>query len=354
VNAVRVLWLGELTPGRENNVQLLRLAAAAAVLLFHCYALTDRWTSEPLWRLAPELNFGALGVKMFFVISGFLVTQSWLARRRLDQFVVARMLRIYPALLAATLWTIALAAASSQLPWPAFLSRPQTGDYLWRTAFGYEVRDRLPGAFAHNPFPDAVNGSLWTLPVELRLYLALAVAGVAGLLARRVAWLVAGAAICVAVSLWPNLLSAVFAGPPGRVVAELTVLFALGSVAYAWRDALPVSIAAALVAIALIAWNPSGLPRGPLFAPLLAYVLLVVAYHPRLVWPGYNRVGDYSYGLYVYAFPLQQTIVQRMPGIEPLALFAWAFPAVLAVAALSWHALEQPALGLKSRFDRFT
>ncbi len=113
----RVPRLSALAHGRDNNFQLLRLLAAAFVVLFHSYALTDRWTHEPLWRLAPELNFGALGVKIFFVISGFLVTQSWLARRSPLPFAAARALRIYPALIAATLFTIVLAGVSSALPW---------------------------------------------------------------------------------------------------------------------------------------------------------------------------------------------------------------------------------------------
>jgi peptidoglycan/LPS O-acetylase OafA/YrhL len=83
---------------------------------------------------------------------------------------------------------------------------------------------------------------------------------------------------------------------------------------------------------------------------LLAYLVLVAAYHPWLSWPAFNRIGDYSYGVYVYAFPIQQTLVERIPLIEPLPLFALALPATLAVAALSWHFVEAPALGLKSRF----
>ena len=64
--------LAALAQGRANNFQLIRMFAAAFVVLFHCYALTDHWTEEPLWRLAPEFNFGALGVRCFFVISGHL------------------------------------------------------------------------------------------------------------------------------------------------------------------------------------------------------------------------------------------------------------------------------------------
>jgi len=343
--------LGGLTAGRSNNIQLLRLLAAAAVVMFHCYALTDQWTREPLYRLAPELNLGALGVKMFFVISGFLVTQSWLKHPRAKTFLASRVLRIYPALIAATLFTIGLAAASCALPPRAFFSDPLTLDYLWRTASGFEVRDRLPAAFATNPFPDAVNGSLWTLPIELRLYLMLFFAGLVALIPRRVWWTTAIVLGIVACTLWPEALARVVnAGPNVLVVLKLELLFALGSLAYVWRDAIPLLRSAAAVAILLIAWNPAGLGRGALFEPLLAYTMLVVAYHPRLQWPAFNRVGDYSYGLYVYSFPLQQTLVQRVSGWEPLVLFAVALPSALAVAALSWHALERPALGLKSRF----
>jgi peptidoglycan/LPS O-acetylase OafA/YrhL len=343
--------LGDHTGGRDNNIQLLRFLAAAAVMLFHCYALTSHWTDEPLWRLAPEFNLGALGVRVFFVVSGFLVTQSWDVRRRLDQFVVARALRIYPALVVATLGTIALAALSSTLPATAFFAHPQTGDYFWRTALGIEVHDRLPGAFAKNPFPNAVNGSLWTLPIELRLYLLIAVAGVIGLVTRRALWLVAVIALIgTMVALRGDVLR-VLPGPDAAAVIELTLLFALGSLAYAWRDVLPLSLVAALAAIALVAWNPGGAARGVLFAPLLTYIVLVLAYHPWIRWRLPNRAGDYSYGLYVYAFPIQQTVVQRAGVLEPLALFAYAFPVVLILAMLSWHAMERPALGLKSYFD---
>ena len=339
--------LSELARGRDNNFQLIRLLAAAAVILFHCYALTDHWTDEPLWRLAPELNFGSLGVKIFFVVSGFLVTGSWESRQRLVPFAAARALRIYPGLLCATLFTILVAGACGTLPFAAFLADPLTLDYAWRTGAGWELRHQLPGAFKANPYPDAVNGSMWTLPIELRLYVGLAVAGLAGLLARRAAWLAAVAAataVVVAQPAWFPL------APNDQVTRELALLFALGSLAWCWRERIVVSIPAAVAAIAFVAWNPAGLGRGPLLQPLLAYVVLVAAYHPRLQWPAFNRTGDYSYGLYVYSFPIQQALVQLVPGVAPVGLFGLALPATLVVAALSWHVVEKPALGLKSRF----
>ncbi len=140
--------------------------------------------------------------------------------------------------------------------------------------------------------------------------------------------------------------------PNDGVVRELALLFALGSLAYVWRDAVPVSLIGAAVAVLLVAWNPGGWPRGALFAPLLAYVVLVAAYHPRLVWPPFNRAGDYSYGVYVYSFPVQQTLMQRWPGLEPAGLFALSLPLVLAVAALSWHATRAARARLKITFHR--
>jgi len=344
--------LGELTAGRDNNVQLVRLCAAACVLLFHCYALTGRWTDEPLWRLTHDGNLGALGVQTFFVISGFLVTQSWLARARLAPFVAARVLRVYPALVAAALFSVALAAASSSLPAAQFWRDAQTLDYLAHTPLGFDVRHFLPGAYPGNPSPGAANGSLYTLPFELRLYVALALAGALGFLAHRslgTALLVAGVAAAAVHPPWLDVMMG--AGPELRVHV-LVELFLLGALAWLWRDAIPVSRAGAVAAIAAVALDPAGLARSALFAPLLAYAVLTVAYHPALRFGAFNRVGDYSYGLYVYAFPIQQTLIARLPGIAPPLLFTLALGLALAFAIVSWHALERPALGLKSHFRR--
>jgi peptidoglycan/LPS O-acetylase OafA/YrhL len=110
------------------------------------------------------------------------------------------------------------------------------------------------------------------------------------------------------------------------------------------------SLAAFAVAVAVFVANPWGAGRGLWFILTLAYGTLVLAYHPRIQWHAYNRVGDYSYGLYVYAFPVQQTIVAHVPGLTPVELFGVSFAVTLALAALSWHFLERPALALKGRF----
>jgi len=348
VNIVDSPRLGSLAHGRDNNFQFLRFVAAGVVVFFHCFALTDHWTDEPLWRLTSDWNFGALGVQIFFVISGFLVTMSWETRARLAPFVVARALRIYPGLIAATVFTLVVAGLSSPLAWSSFLSERQTIDFTWRAASGWDLRYELPGAFAANPFPRAVNGSLYTLPIELRLYIGVAIAGVIGLIARRGLFAAAIAAGIVATIVWPQWLPL---APNDEGVRRVALLFALGALAWRFRDFVPISLLAGAVAIALILASPWGIGRGILFAPLFVYAVLVLAYHPRLQWRGFNRAGDYSYGIYVYAFPIQQTLVERIPGIGPYPLFAAAMPLVVLVAIASWHGIEKPALGLKSPFE---
>ena len=271
-------------------------------------------------------------------------------RGRLVAFIAARALRIYPALVCATLLTIALAAWSSTLPWRAFVADPRTHDYAWRTALAWDFVTGLPGAFATNPYRDAVNGSLWTLPVELRLYVGIAIAGVAGppRAARRV-----GGGRRGVVRADRRQARVVPLVPNDKGTRGLALLFGLGSLAYVWRDRIPVTILGLVGAVALVVIDPWGAGRGVLLLPLLAYAVLVVAYHPRLRWRAFNRLGDYSYGLYIFSFPIQQILIARLgaPMVSsPVALFALAFPLTLALAAVSWHVVEQPALGLKSRF----
>jgi len=348
VTGLRTVTLGALTENRNNNFQLLRLFAATCVVYFHCFAVTNHWTEEPLWRVAHDWDFGTVGVEIFFVISGFLVTKSWQQRAHLPSFLGARLLRIYPALVLAVIVTIILGGISSRLTWSEFLSNPMTIDFAWHTASGWNLRDELPGAFATNPYPRAVNGSLWTLPVEIRLYVAVALTGLTGLMVSRRPFLALTMVVLTVAVIWPNVL--LFA-PDDAAIGRVVPLFALGAIIWIGRHWIPVSLPLALIALIAVSANPAGLGRGVLFGPLFSYAVIVIAVHPRLQLPVFNRLGDYSYGIYVYAFPIQQTLVERHPGMTPGELFALAMPIVVAIAMSSWHGIEKPALSLKSKLQ---
>jgi peptidoglycan/LPS O-acetylase OafA/YrhL len=343
--------IATLAQDRNNNFNLIRALAASAVILSHSYALSGQGEEEPLLRWTnAATHFGTLGVTLFFVISGFLVSRSFTGRGTLVAFAAARILRIYPALIAAALFSTALAGALSTVPWRDFLLDPQTLRFVVNDSIGWRIEFFLPGAFVENPFPRAVNGSLWTIPVELRMYLGCAIAGVLTLLRRRMlfnAVLIAGITLFAVRPDWFVYVSDV----PDSV--QLVLAFALGAFAWVNRDWIPLSLFTAAIALLVLTVNPGDIIRGPLFVVLVAYALLTFALHPVVRFASFNRLGDYSYGLYLYAYPIQQALVHAQPSVGPWTLFAEASVLTLATAICSWHGIEKPALALKSRFGKY-
>src|SRR5512136_287779 len=134
----------QLARERNNNFNLLRFLAATAVIFSHSYALTGHAADEPLlgWS-GGATYFGLLGVTVFFVISGFLVSKSFVERKALGAFAAARALRIYPALVAATLFSVVLAGALSTLPWREFLADPDTLRFATRNSLGLYIQYAL-------------------------------------------------------------------------------------------------------------------------------------------------------------------------------------------------------------------
>jgi peptidoglycan/LPS O-acetylase OafA/YrhL len=339
--------LGPLTASRDNNFLLMRLLAALAVVVFHSYALLAQSSNDPLTRLTGTGDLGAVGVHTFFFVSGFLVARSWCDRDGVLRFAMARILRIYPALTCATLFSIVLAGWSSTLPPGAFASAPDTWAFA-RNALGWKVHDSIATAFATNPYATAVNVSLWTLPIELRMYVALMSLGMLGLLRGRVAPTLAIAAIVATILYEPQLFPVEPNMPSTRLFA---LLFALGTLAYAWRERIVLSVPAALGIVCVMLWNPWRWTPGPTYCLALGYVVLVLAYHPRLHVQRAARLGDYSYGIYVYSFPIQQAVIFALPSVRsPAAVLAASLPLCLVAAAASWHLVERPCIALKRRF----
>jgi peptidoglycan/LPS O-acetylase OafA/YrhL len=127
----------------------------------------------------------------------------------------------------------------------------------------------------------------------------------------------------------------------------LVATFLFGAWLYLYRGVVPVSVASTMVVLVLcvLALSTSLVRYG--FFGGIAYLALFLAYHPKLSVRWFLRLGDYSYGIYVFAFPVQQFLVWWLHVHTPLTLFALAFPATLAMAIVSWHLIERPALALK-------
>ena len=175
--------LAERVGSRQNNFNALRLIAAVMVLVSHCFALTNR--PEPLATISHE-SFGELGVSIFFAISGFLIARSWSGDPAIPRFAAKRGLRLMPGLIVAVLLTaLVLGPAVTTLSPSRYFGDIGVYRYIAKNSVLDTVNGRLPGVFVHNVYPDAVNGSLWTLPVEALAYVAAAVIGVMGALRGR-------------------------------------------------------------------------------------------------------------------------------------------------------------------------
>ncbi len=340
--------------GRDNNFNLIRIVAAALVLITHSFALsTGSPGAEPL-RAPLGITLGVIAVDLFFVASGFLVYGSLLRSQSLIEFVWARTLRIQPALLAMLVLTVfGLGTLYTSEPLAAYLTSPRTAAYLVKcaTLFGGVAYD-LPGVFDHNPFAHGVNGSLWTLPYEVRMYAALALLWVAaGVLGGRRARLLQATVVSLALASGAAMAWLHFHGAGEQPLPRLVFMFFSGATYHVFRERIELSgrmFALLLTGVVAAAFSH----RDAFFVAYslaLAYILFWLAYVPAGWIRRYNRVGDYSYGTYIYAFPVQQAIVAKVPGITAAPLLFASALVTLTLAALSWHLVERHALAQKQR-----
>jgi peptidoglycan/LPS O-acetylase OafA/YrhL len=165
--------------GGRNHFHLIRLIAAWLVIWSHAWAITGTAGNDHFARLTLSRSAGAFAVDVFFVISGFLVAAS-VQRHPWREFLLARALRLYPALIVCVALTVVVLGPLLTTA-PEYWSDPRTWRYLWANATLWRAEFWLPGVFETLP-RTAINGSLWTLPIEGRLYLALFLAALLGML----------------------------------------------------------------------------------------------------------------------------------------------------------------------------
>jgi peptidoglycan/LPS O-acetylase OafA/YrhL len=342
---------------RDNNYNLMRFLAAAAVIYSHSFPMSGV-TSDPLERLV-GFSLGHLAVDVFFVISGFLVTSSLLSRGELRSFAIARALRLFPVLVVGALGcAFVVGPWQTDLPLATYLRHPDT----WRFAaqnsvpWPFGVSYTLPGVFQHVPLRGAVNGSLWSLPWELSMYVALSGLGLLAFTGRRVLGERALRRVLVGIGVTATLGFTIYEGfgfPYQFYVAQglrLTSLFFGGATLLVLSDRVPLSGRLALLAaVLLVADFLLPRPLMAVYAAALVYLVIWLAYAPGGPLRLYNRVGDFSYGTYVYAFPLGQCVAASIPGASASTILLLTLPLTLVLAVPSWYLLEDPLLKRKPR-----
>ena len=331
--------LDRVVHARSNNFDALRFCAAISVLVSHSFPLSfDIATPQPLETFSVrQTDLGLIAVFVFFVISGYLITQSFDRSPFVLRFVKARILRIYPGLFEVAFVTvILLGPAVTVLPIHQYLSQPETMWYIPHALSLFSIQYQLPGVFKNNPVRGVINGSLWTLEYEVLMYLVVLALGVARLLRRG-----------VVLALWAGAMVLDWRWLGGNTVA-FAVPFLGGAVLYLWRDRVPLDWRLAVIAaVALgIAMHTRGFRLA--FGMLGAYLVVFIATAPSVRLPNLARKGDLSYGIYIFAWPVQQTVTYLLgPPLPWYGNLAISLPVVLVLAALSWHLVESPALSLK-------
>jgi peptidoglycan/LPS O-acetylase OafA/YrhL len=281
---------------------------------------------------------------------------------------------LWPALIASLLvCALVLGPLVTTIPFRAYTDDPSTKAFILQNAT-LQTYYPLPGVFTDVVYPGAVNGSLWTLPLEFKAYCFVAVLGVLGFLRPRVRLLMVAVAVLVAALMLRDVRDAI----PGanRAIAMLNSIQATPADSYQASIGTYLTQLGPFVAFAVGAglfaaarWVPVRWSIGALVAAAWAlclydgdtqliltstawatpYLVLLVAYrtHRFVHWPA--RLGDDSYGLYVWAFPVQQTVSKVLEPTSGWVMFAVALPATAVLAVLSWHLVEAPALKLKDR-----
>ena len=343
---MRVPTIASALDAERNGFTGLRFLLALAVVVSHAFSVaTGAAGDEPLARMT-GYTLGEHAVNGFFAVSGFLVTMSC-DRRGIRNYILARTLRILPALVAATLVvSLGLGAALTRLPLSEYLRDPTLWAFIRGTLSTFKSNAALPGVFEANPYR-APLGTVWTLKYEVLCYLGVLTASAFGLLRRR--WpsllIVAGLALALAVLVTARGSDL----PKGTETAlRLPLIFAAGACCYLWRTRLRISGAA----LACLAVGTFILARTPAYPVLLflaeAYGAVWLALGPmarRL----FDPPADLSYGIYLYGWPVQQTLHALWPEPSGFALLVLALAVTLPVAALSWYGVERPALALKAR-----
>ncbi len=321
----------------SNNFDFLRFVAVTAIIVTHAHSLTTGYLNMRLYD--PFLLMGQAALAAFFVISGYLIPMSWESTASPLRFAWKRFLRIVPALIPAIFITIFIIG-------PLMTSLPP-GEY-YGALFSLEGILKVPffengsiiGLFQENPV-QFVNGSLWVIPVEIVMYGVVAILGLAGLLRRKSA--------IIGLSAINVLLWMIWFDDPGLAKVRFTLYFLIGAYFSLHRRSItyrPLVAGILLMVLGISLLTPYPLVAGVVCIP---YLVLYAAQIQVPLLNTFGRAGDFSYGMYIYHYPVQQALIQASGNALSLpVLCGLSLLLVFPLAFLSWHTVEKWALAAKN------
>ena len=342
---------------RKNNFDFLRLVFATLVLVTHSYVLSGSSENDILgiWT-SGQINCSSLGVKGFFIISGYLIFQSAFRSRSWRDYIIKRILRIYPGYIAVLIFAVVLAFCLSDHNLRGYLADNSVWSYLGNNiAMFLPLHYQIDSVFGTNVYKYAINGSIWTIPYEFFFYIILS--------------------FVFALKKWPELLTAALAffyiiiflwtvkyeDRPGidllknifdiHLLAHFALCFFGGALLASLRVDLSkyktyFLIGSCVMCIIFIATKTFYFTQ---FA-ILPLIIVLTGSHATKGIAGLNsKIGDFSYGIYLYGFIVQQTL-EHFFKFNCWKLMITSIPISFIFGALSWFLIEKRALQAKKYF----
>lgn len=338
------MLLGERTDNRNNNFDILRFFAALQVLIYHCILCFGNH---------PSNCFVALnGVAVFFVISGFLVTRSWCDNPNIFAFLKKRILRIFPALITVVLFTaLILGPIVTTLPLKEYFADTAFFNYF-KNIFLYEIYHLLPGVFQSNPLNTSVNASLWTLPFEFFMYCLIAIFGITKILNKKYFHFIF---VLFTIALFYVVTYIYIIKWTYIQFVDLLSLFFISSGFYIYRKKIilsfPLFIICLIIFLSSITFTYKVDAVFEYFRLLtLPYIVIYIAYCKIPYINNFGKYGDFSYGMYLWAFPVSQTLIYFWQNkFNVFTYIVSVFLITLFISVLSFKFIEKPALKLKNK-----
>lgn len=338
-----------------NNFDFLRLFAAFLVFFGHAILITR---SSGFLNWDRGVAIGALGVNIFFVISGFLITKSWIVNDNFLSFAKKRFLRIYPALVAIGLFTIlVIGPINTFFTSDNYFRAASTLVYI-KNIFLLNLlaldNNVLPGVFVLNKLPLIVNASLWTIPIEIGCYILVILFGLKGLFGKKIVFLYLLLFLLIygAASSLNKDFSLFFRGGLGFAypdIVRLLTYFVFGMVLYLYRESISVSKKHFFL-ILLFFFGSMFAGYFELISYFLLPIIVIITAFTKYDFPKkFTHYGDFSYGFYLFAFPVQQTVSSFSDGrLSFSAQVSISFFLTMFLAVLSWNFIEKPCLKFKN------
>ena len=330
-----------------NNFDFLRLVLATLVIISHSFPLTNE--REILAIITNgQVDMGSFAVNSFFVVSGYFIFISLQRSKTIQNYLWKRLLRLYPALITLMVFTLVvlpLIYTGSQLTYAI--------KHYYKYALGclslYNVQYYIPAVFENNPYKGSINGSLWSFSYEFTMYISLLF--LFFIRKKNTSYILIGLVFFSAYFLHlfrPNFLQKIFQGIflDSAQVFRLTAYFFAGSL-LSFFDLTKINTLAIRIVLLIALYLEFYIIIAPLLLPIL--MLLLGSLKTPVISSLGERIGDISYGVYIYGFIVQQ-IIMNFLDINATLLMSLSIPITYFLAYLSWILVEERMMKYKNAF----